>query len=196
MDWLVVGLGNPGKEYDLTPHNMGFMVCDSLSFLFNFNFVYQEKFKSFLGFFTSKSGKVGVLKPQTYMNLSGYSVALTLSYYKLPLERLIVVHDDIDLPLGRIKIKSNSSSGGHRGVESIIQSLKSKNFIRVKLGVGRSGNPAEYVLSKFREEELKTVESVIRRAADAVITIIESGLERAMSLYNKRSLGVTESEGV
>ncbi len=196
MDWLVVGLGNPGKEYDLTPHNMGFMVCDSLSFLFNFDFVYQGKFKGFIGFFASKNGKVGVLKPQTYMNLSGYSVVLALNYYKVPLDRLIVVHDDIDLPLGRIKIKRNSSSGGHKGVESIIQSLGSKNFIRVKLGVGRDGNPSEYVLSRFGEEELRVVEGVLKKATDAVITIIEDGLDKAMSLYNKRSLGVMESEGV
>ncbi len=196
MDWLVVGLGNPGREYDLTPHNMGFMVCDSLSFIFNFDFAYRDKIKGFLGFFSYKNSKVGVLKPQTYMNLSGYSVALALNYYKVPLDRLIVVHDDIDLPLGRIKIKKNSSSGGHKGVESIIQALNSKGFIRVKLGVGRGNDPAKYVLSKFREEELKIVENVLIKAKDAVITIIEHGLERAMSLYNKRNLGVMESEGV
>lgn len=196
MDWLVVGLGNPGREYDLTPHNMGFMVCDSLSFIFNFDFAYRDKIKGFLGFFSYKNSKVGVLKPQTYMNLSGYSVALALNYYKVPVDRLIVVHDDIDLPLGRIKIKKNSSSGGHKGVESIIQTLNSKGFIRVKLGVGRDNDPAKYVLSKFGEEELKIVENVLIKAKDAVITIIEHGLERAMSLYNKRNLGVMESEGV
>ncbi|AEA34076.1 aminoacyl-tRNA hydrolase [Hippea maritima] len=184
MDWLVVGLGNPGKEYALTPHNVGFMVCDSLSFLFDFDFTLKNKFKGFFGEFSLGSYKVGVLKPITYMNLSGISVGEVFSFYKIPLNRLIVIHDDVDLPLGRIKIKKNSSSGGHKGVESIIQTLSSKDFARVKIGVGREGNVRDYVLRNFKENELEIVNQAVRLSADAVVCIIKEGLNKAMNEYN------------
>ncbi len=191
MDWLVVGLGNPGKEYDLTPHNMGFMVCDSLSSFFNFNFTFEKKFLGFFAFFYIDKQKVGVLKPATYMNLSGDSVLKVMGFYKVDYSKLLVVHDDIDLPLGRIKIKKNSSSGGHRGVESIINAISSKDFIRVKVGVGRGTNPVDYVLSRFDEDKMPLVDKVINLARSAVVSVINKGLSKAMTEFN----GILEVEG-
>ena len=197
MEWLVAGLGNPGKEYDLTPHNMGFMVCDSLSFLFNFEFGFQKKFQGLFGFFYLNTSKIGVLKPMTYMNLSGNSVASAVSFYNMAHSRLIVVHDDIDLQLGRIRIKKNSSSGGHRGVESVIRALGSQDFNRVKIGVGREGDPARYVLTKFNDEEIDLVKRIVEKASEAVISIIKDGVAETMSKYNNRlMLGVGEGERV
>ncbi len=196
MDWLVAGLGNPGKEYDLTPHNMGFMVCDSLSFLFNFDFRLEKKFSAALGFFYLNSFKVGVLKPLTYMNLSGNSIGSFVRYYGINLDKLIVIHDDIDLEFGKLKIKKNSSSGGHKGVESVINALGSQDFIRVKIGVGKFGDPAFYVLSKFSNEELPLVEKIVDVASNAVVDIIKEGLDKAMGKYNNKIVGVENGEGV
>lgn len=197
MDWLVAGLGNPGKEYDLTPHNMGFMVCDSLSFLFNFEFGFQRKFQGLFGFFYLNTSKIGVLKPMTYMNLSGNSVASAVSFYNMAHSRLVVIHDDIDLQFGRIRIKKNSSSGGHKGVESVIRALGSQDFIRIKIGVGREGDPARYVLTKFNDEEIDLVKKIIEKASEAVVSIIKDGVAKTMSKYNNRlMLGVGEGERV
>ncbi len=195
MDWLVVGLGNPGKEYDLTPHNMGFMVCDSLSSFFSFNFTFEKKFLGFLAFFYIDKQKVGVLKPVTYMNLSGNSVLKVMDFYKVGYSKLLVVHDDIDLPLGKIKIKKNSSSGGHRGVESIISALSSKDFIRVKVGVGRGEDPVNYVLSRFDEDKMPLVDKVINLARNAVVSVVSKGLSKAMTEFNGM-LEVERSERV
>ncbi len=195
MDWLVVGLGNPGKEFDFTPHNMGFMVCDSLSSFFNFDFSLEKRFLGFFSFFYIGDQKVGILKPMTYMNLSGDSVVRIVNYYRIDIEKLIVVHDDIDLPLGRIRIRKGSSSGGHRGVDSIISALSSKDFIRVRMGVGKEGDPARYVLKKFDNEKAPLVKRVVDFGRDAVVSIIKDGLERAMNKFNG-ILGVEGSERV
>ncbi len=184
MDWLVVGLGNPGKEYDFTPHNMGFMVCDSLSSFFNFDFSLEKRFLGFFAFFYIGEQKVGILKPMTYMNLSGDSVEKVVNFYGVGISKLVVVHDDIDLPFGRIRIKKGSSSGGHRGVESIINTLSSKDFIRVRMGVGKEGDPARYVLKKFDQEKAPLVKKFVDLGRDAVISIIRDGVEKAMNKFN------------
>jgi PTH1 family peptidyl-tRNA hydrolase len=184
--YLIVGLGNPGSRYALTPHNVGFMVCDLLSFSFNFNFAHSSKFKGYFGSFIFGLEKIAVLKPATYMNLSGESVSVFLDFYKIELDRLIVIHDDIDMEFGKIKIKKNSTSGGHRGVESIISSINSKNFTRIKIGVGKDGSAREHVLSTFNEEELKVVKSTIEIAKDAALCIIDNGLNIAMNRYNNK----------
>jgi len=184
--YLIVGLGNPGSRYALTPHNVGFMVCDLLSFSFDFNFNQSTKFKGFIGNFSLQDEKVIVLKPTTYMNLSGESVALVSSFYQIELGKIIVIHDDIDMDFGKIKIKKDSSSGGHKGIESIINSLGSKNFIRIKIGVGKEGNPKEYVLSQFNIEELKIIRIAIENAKEASLTIIEHGLTKAMNSFNNK----------
>ncbi len=195
MDWLVVGLGNPGKEYDFTPHNMGFMVCDSLSSFFGFDFSLEKRFLGFFTFFHIEGQKVGILKPVTYMNLSGNSVSEVVNFYGVDISKLVVVHDDIDLPLGRIRIKRGSSSGGHRGVESIINVLSSKNFIRVRMGVGKEDDPARYVLKKFDLKKATLVKKFVDLGRDAVISIIKDGLEKAMNKFNG-ILGVEGSERV
>ncbi len=184
--YLIVGLGNPGSRYALTPHNVGFMVCDLLSFSFNFNFNQSTKFKGLIGKFSLQDKKVIVLKPTTYMNLSGESVALVSSFYQIELDKIIVIHDDIDMDFGKIKIKKDSSSGGHKGIESIINSLGSKNFVRIKIGVGREGNPKEYVLSQFNTEELKIIRIAIENAKEAALTILEYGLAKAMNSFNNK----------
>ena len=182
----VVGLGNPGSKYAFTPHNVGFMVCDLLSLFFNFQFEPNKKCQGLVGKFKCADETVFALKPLTFMNLSGISVRNFLSFYNISHKNLIVVHDDIDLELGRLKIKRNSSSGGHRGVESIIEEIGTKDFIRIKLGVGCKGDPSKYVLSPFSESELETVRDMVERAKDAVIDIIKHSPEYAMNLYNKR----------
>jgi len=190
MDWLVVGLGNPGREYEFTPHNVGFMVCDSLSSSFGFDFSLQKKFKGLLGEFKIEDNHIRVLKPLTYMNLSGESVYPTLDFFKISLHNLIVIHDDLDLPLGRIRIKKNSSSGGHKGVQSIINALGSKDFVRIRIGVGREKDAVKYVLSRFSEDKLEIVKRVVLVSADAVIDVITKGLNYSMSKYNGLSVEV------
>jgi len=184
--YAVVGLGNIGEEYSLTPHNAGFMVCDSLSSRFGFSFIFKSIFKAYLGNFFINNKKVFVVKPATYVNLSGQSVVSLLNFYKININSLIVVHDDIDLELGTLKIKKNSSSGGHRGVQSVIDLLGSNSFVRIKIGVGRKGNPRNFVLSKFEHNELDVVNNAVSRAEKAVCDIVENGLSYAMNLYNRK----------
>ncbi len=182
----IVGLGNPGSKYAFTPHNVGFMVCDLLSLFFNFHFNNDSKCQGLVGKFQIEDRDVAVLKPLTFMNLSGVSVASFLKNHSLTPQNLIVIHDDIDLPLGRLRIRKNSSSGGHRGVESIIEHLGTRDFIRVKIGVGRRGDPSLYVLSEFDTSELEVVRNTIEKAKEAVIDIITNSLNHAMSTYNKK----------
>ncbi|WP_035588786.1 aminoacyl-tRNA hydrolase [Hippea jasoniae] len=186
MDWLVVGLGNPGREYEHTPHNAGFMVCDHLARIFHFEFNLNRKFAALVGEFFLNSDRVKVLKPLTYMNLSGNSVAAFFNFYKFELSHLIVAHDDIDLDLGVVRIKKNSSSGGHKGVQSIIDALGSRDFIRVKVGVGRYGNAADYVLNKLNGELLDVLQKSCEVAAEAIKSIITEGLSKSMTIFNKR----------
>jgi PTH1 family peptidyl-tRNA hydrolase len=186
--WFIVGLGNPGGKYIYTRHNFGFRVVDRLSKEFGVEFRGQQK--SLLAEFQYKGEKILLCKPLTYMNLSGSAVSEVLRRREFLLSNLIVIHDDLDLPLGRIRIKKGGSSGGHRGVQSIIDSLGSQEFIRVRLGIDRPVDisPTEYVLQEFSPEEEPLVESVIKEASQAILTIISDGLEKAMSLYNSRTL--------
>ncbi len=186
MDYCITGLGNVGGEYDLTPHNVGFMVCDEIASYFKFTLNLKHQFRGYYGKFTLGENSIFILKPATYVNLSGGSVANFVHFYKINLANLIVVHDDIDLPLGSMKIKFGSSSGGHRGVESIIEHLSSKKFIQIKVGVGRSGSPRNYVLSKFDRKSLSIIEGAVKRAKDACIDIVQNGLTHAMNAYNKK----------
>ncbi len=179
-------MGNPGSKYVFTPHNVGFMVCDLLSLFFNFYFRQDNRCQGLVGKFELDDKRVFVLKPLTYMNLSGVSVKNFLKAYNISHNKLIVVHDDIDLPLGRLRIKRNSSSGGHRGVASIIEEIGTKEFIRIKLGVGSKGDPSTHVLTEFDSDELEVVREMIERAKDAAIEIIRHSTEHAMNIYNKK----------
>ncbi len=187
--YAIVGLGNPDSRYALTPHNVGFMVCDLLSFSFNFSFNFSSKFIAEIGNFTYDLHKVLVVKPHTYMNLSGKSVGLLVNFYKIETDKIIVIHDDIDLDIGVIRIKKGSSSGGHRGVQSVIDALGSNNFIRIKIGVGKDENreASEYVLSSLDKENLKIINSSIERAKNAAINIISKGLTQSMNVYNTKN---------
>ncbi len=187
--YAIVGLGNPDSRYALTPHNVGFMVCDLLSFSFNFSFDFSNKFIGEIGNFNYDSHKILVLKPHTYMNLSGKSVGMLVNFYKIEIDNIIVIHDDIDLDMGVIRIKKGSSSGGHKGVQSVIDALGSNNFIRIKIGVGKDENreASEYVLSSLEKESLKIINSSIEKAKNAAVDIISTGLTQAMNVYNAKN---------
>lgn len=184
--FLIVGLGNPGAEYRLTRHNFGFMVLDALAEHWSlqlkkikFNAVYVED--------CFKGNKVVLAKPLTFMNESGRSVAPLMRYFKVPAEQMLVIHDDLDLPLGTLRIRPSGSSGGQRGIESITKLLGTQEFPRMRLGISRPPgqmDPKDYVLKNFlpNEEELKKI--VLRQAIEAIECFIEDGLTTAMNRYN------------
>jgi PTH1 family peptidyl-tRNA hydrolase len=183
---LLVGLGNPGRRYRSTPHNVGFRVCD--------RFVEQHQLgepgRKFQGAFWRgrlRDEDVGVLKPETYMNVSGTAVAEAVRYLPVEPSDLIVVFDDMDLPLGRLRIRPRGGSGGHRGLQSIIEGLGTKDFARVRLGVGRppSGwRPTGYLLGKLGKESGRRLDEAVERAVEAVDTLLWRGIEEAMNRYN------------
>jgi len=183
---LIVGLGNPGRQYEAHRHNVGFWVLDLLATRMGISLE-----KKFMGALTDKgriSGEDAILaKPQTFMNLSGDSVGPILRFYKLAPEDLIVVHDDIDIALGKLKLAKGSGHGGHNGVRSIIDTLGSNDFFRVRVGVGRPPqfmDSADHVLTPFLKEEMPEVERSVENAAEAVAALIEKGLERAQGTFH------------
>ncbi len=183
---IVAGLGNPGAEYAGTRHNVGFMVVDALAGKLLGKGSYKKSFGAFTARAEFEGESVFLMKPQTYMNLSGDAVGEAVRYYKVAPSDLLVVHDDMDLPLGRIRIRSSGGGGGHRGVASVIAHVGA-DFIRVRVGIGRPDprlDPADYVLSRFIEEERKTVEETIATAAEAVLAIFKKGLPAAMNRFN------------
>lgn len=183
---LIVGLGNPGRKYAKTRHNLGFMVVDELAKKYGLKFRKEKEYLIAKG--SIKNRDVIIIKPLTYMNFSGVVVNKLMNneiFNALP-NSLIVVHDDIDLPLEKIKIKINGSSGGHRGVQSIIDSIGTKNFIRVKIGIGKdpSQDPSDYVLSPFTKTEKAIIKGKISDAVNSIAVMIDKGVEKAMNLYN------------
>ncbi len=189
MEMLVVGLGNPGKAYSQHRHNVGFMCIDLLARRHGLTFK-KHPSPSLIAEGTMAGHSVAMVKPQTFMNLSGSAVAQLMHHYHLDTTRLLVLYDDLDLPLGRIRIRASGSSGGHRGVQSIIDSLGSTHFPRVRIGIGRDPkvDPAEYVLTPFRPEELPLLRKALETAADAVETILSLGLDAAMNRFNRLRL--------
>jgi len=181
---LIVGLGNPGKKYQNTRHNVGSRIVDELrsSPRFATARVIDE-----LGSLNLKN--VVLTKLKTFMNLSGKAVKQLIRNLKLEIRNLIVIHDDLDLPLGKIRIVKNRGAAGHKGVESIIKELGTKNFIRFRIGIcpksGKPKNPENFVLQKFNKEEEKIVKEAIKKTAVAVMIFMEKGLEKAMNKYNK-----------
>jgi len=179
--WLIVGLGNPGREYALSRHNIGFLVIDLLKERWGIKL--RPWRESLLG----EGEGILLAKPLTFMNRSGEAVEGLQREWGIPIERILIVHDDIDLPFGRLRIKRKGGAGGHRGVESIILLLGRDDFPRLKIGIGRPPPQQEvtdYVLGRFSEEEYKTLPSLLERAKDAIYTIISEGLEQAMNLFN------------
>ncbi len=185
---VVVGLGNPGRKYAKTKHNVGFMVVDALVRKYNFS-EFRNKYDYFIAEGRVENHDIVMIKPATYMNLSGNVVKKVINktiINSLP-DSLIVIHDDMDLPIGKIKIKKNGSSGGHKGVQSIIDSLGTNNFIRVKIGIGKDlfQDGSDYVLSPFTKEQQAVIKEKISQAADAIIVIINEGVNKAMTIYNR-----------
>lgn len=187
--YLVAGLGNPGREYEGTRHNMGFEVIDHLSAKLGFE-VSKIKFKGLIGDISIAGEKTIFLKPSTFMNLSGISVCEAASFYKIPVQNIIIVYDDISIDFGRIRIRPSGSDGGHNGMKSIIYQLGSDEFPRVRVGIGGPDkNLVSYVLGKFREEEVKNLPEIVGNASNAVIEIIENGIQSAMNKYNSFRVG-------
>lgn len=186
-DWLIVGLGNPGKQYDRTRHNAGFRAMDALADKLSCR-VDRGKFQGLLGSCTHNGQKLILLMPQTFMNLSGNAVSQAAHFYKLPPERVIVLCDDISLEPGRLRVRANGSAGGHNGLKSIIAQLGSQDFPRVKIGVGAKPHPdydlANWVLSSFSAQDEKALESVWEKAAEAALLITTQGVDKAANRYN------------
>ena len=185
--WLVVGLGNPGKDYVHTRHNAGFRALDVLAQRLGCK-VDKSKFQGLYGQTAFRGEKLYLLKPLTYMNLSGQSVLQLSAYFHIPPERIIVLFDDISLPPGRLRIRGDGSAGGHNGIKSIIAQLGSQDFPRVKIGVGAKPEAdrdlADWVLSPFSAQEEKALSFSLEKAADAALAIIEKGVPTAANLYN------------
>lgn len=186
--FAVVGLGNPGRNYEGTRHNVGFDAIDLLAFRNNIK-INKIKFKSVYGEGIIGNNKVILLKPQTYMNNSGMAVLDLYNFYKLPVENIIVVVDDIDIEFSTIRVKAKGSAGSHNGMKSIIYHLQSDNFPRVKIGIGQKQEGqdlADFVLSRFNREERDKIDLAIEKAALAVETIITDGVQKAMNQFNSK----------
>ena len=185
--WLIVGLGNPGREYERSRHNCGFRALDILAEKLGCK-VDKMKFQGLYAQVNYKGKNLFLLKPMTFMNLSGRSVLQLSSYFHIPPHRIIVMFDDISLPPGRLRVRPNGSAGGHNGIKSIISELGSQDFPRVKIGVGAKPNPeydlADWVLSSFSSQEEKALEPALTRAADAALCILETGTMEAANRYN------------
>jgi PTH1 family peptidyl-tRNA hydrolase len=182
--YLVVGLGNPGDEYKHTRHNVGFDIIDLMKGKYNVS-INRIKFKGVYGEVNISGEKVILLKPSTYMNLSGESVREAVSFYKIPNENIIIIHDDISLDAGKLRIRSKGSAGGHNGLKSIISNLSSDVFTRIKIGVGQPQNSMiPHVLGKFSKEDRVLVEKTFDASIKAVETIIAKGCTEAMNDFN------------
>jgi len=185
--YVIVGLGNPGSKYAGTRHNIGFEVINYLSALYKIN-INKVKFKAILGEGIIQGEKVILVKPQTYMNLSGESVRDIKEWYKIPNENIIIIYDDISLETGKLRIRAKGSAGGHNGIKSIIYQLNSDVFPRIKIGVGQPSHAdydlADYVLGRFEKEEQEVITEAVKKAADAVAVILSAGINHAMNKFN------------
>ena len=187
---LIVGLGNPGAQYENTRHNVGFMVADKLAGEFGIS-VTKNKFEVRYGSGTIGDQAVMLAKPMAFMNRSGWPVQKLAAYFKINSKDVIVIHDDIDLAFGRFKIKEKGGHGGHKGLKSIIQAVGQDAFVRLRIGVGRSetGNSvSDHVLGPFDNKESKLLDAIINRARDAVVTILTEGTKVGMNQYNTKDL--------
>ncbi len=183
--YVIVGLGNPGKKYENTKHNIGFITVDFLADRSNIK-VNKIKHKALVGEGMISGVKVLLVKPQTFMNLSGNSVREIMEYYKVDNDKLIVIYDDVDIPMGRLRIRKKGSAGTHNGMRSIIYDLQDDGFPRLRIGIGsdRKMPLAGYVLGGFKKEEAKLMEDAVKRAALAVECMLEKGIDIAMGEYN------------
>ncbi len=185
---LIVGLGNPGKEYEGTRHNVGFMTIDRLANKLGLSFKLETKFEGELATGNIGSNKVILLKPSTYMNLSGNSIIKVFNYYKINIEDLIIVYDDLDIPTGKIRIRQSGSAGGHNGIKSIIQSFSSSEFNRVRIGIDKDPRykVVDYVLGKFSTDELALMNQAFDKTNDLLMDFIkDDSFNAIMNKYNR-----------
>jgi PTH1 family peptidyl-tRNA hydrolase len=187
----VVGLGNPGSKYEFTRHNIGFRTVDSLAQDIEVEFKKVKSYYSLISRGMINNQKVILIKPQTFMNLSGRAVSKVVSYYKIPLQDLLIVYDDLNLELGQVRIRKKGSAGGHKGIESIMQYLNSEEIPRLRIGIGNPSvnfnfNCMSYVLSNFNNDEKDKIEELIQLSTEAIKTVIEDGFEKAMRKYNRK----------
>lgn len=188
--WVIAGLGNPGSKYVNTRHNIGFKVIEQISKERNISL--EKKDIYIIGKGVIEGEEIILLKPLLFMNKSGIAVNKILKQFNVEPDKLIVIHDDLDLAVGILKIKKNGSSGGHKGVESIIQETGTKNFIRIKIGIGRDSDiPVEkYVLSNFRSDEKDLINETIIKGAQAVFCIVKDNVDKAMNIFNRPKLNL------
>lgn len=184
--YLIVGLGNPGREYRETRHNVGFMLLDRLTVKLNAHFTRLQS-KALVASANYQERKIILAKPQTFMNLSGQSVQGLMHFYKLPLENLLIAHDDLDLPVGTIRIRPDGGSAGQKGMTSILERFGTDEFPRLRLGIGRPPGQMQapdYVLQDFSNADLTFISETLNRAVEAALTWVTDGLEAAMNKYN------------
>lgn len=186
IEYIIVGLGNPGEKYENTRHNAGFITLDTIAEKNSIS-VDRLKFKSLCGIGTVGGKRVLLMKPSTFMNLSGQAVTEAMSFYKIPPEKTIVIFDDISLDTGRLRIRRKGSDGGHNGIKNIIYLSGSDQFPRIKLGVGKKPNGwelADWVLSRFKEDEFKELKTAAENASQAVELMVQEQTDKAMNLFN------------
>jgi len=188
---LIVGLGNPEPKYDHTRHNIGFEAIDNLAHSWGATLKENKRFHGLFSEIGKNGAKMFLLKPTTYMNRSGQAVKAVLDWYKIPPESILVIYDDMDLPVGKIRLRLSGSAGGHNGMKSLISHVNSQNFSRLRIGIGKS-NPDKdtisHVLGKFAPDEQKIIKEVLILTEDAINYSIKQGLEKTMSLYNSKSV--------
>ena len=183
---IIVGLGNPGKEYEKTRHNIGFMAVEKLAEIMDIN-INKNKFNGLVGEGLYNGEKIMLIKPQTFMNLSGNCVQEAASFYKVDTEDIIVIYDDIDIEFGKIRVRPNGSPGTHNGMRNITERLQTQNFPRIRVGAGRPKEGQqlyEFVLSQFDDEEMEIIQNSIKNAANAAVEITKNGLLKAMNQFN------------
>ena len=187
IDFCIIGLGNPGREYENTRHNAGFITLDYIAEKLDVS-ISKLKFKSLYTIADYKGKKIMLIKPQTFMNLSGQAVVEALQFYKLDISNAVVICDDVNFDIGKLRIRRKGSDGGQNGVKNIIYLSNRDDFARIKLGVGKKPSPdynlADWVLSKFRAEEMQSLESAVKSAAEAALMIADGEIDKAMNRYN------------
>lgn len=190
VSWLIAGLGNPGRAYEKTRHNAGFWICDALSKRWGFTFT-LKKFKARAARTVVQGVPVMLIKPQTYMNRSGESVSAFARYYHVSAEKILLLYDDMDLPHGALRLRKSGGAAGHKGVESVIAMLETKNIHRIRFGIGKPENSfidgADYVLEKISRDGMGAFQNAVENACDAVETIIEYGFDKAMNTFNSKT---------